>query len=241
MSIYGKDLAYIHDVGFGEFARQATPGILDLLAQKEITSGLLIDLGCGSGIWAAQAVLAGYRVLGIDISAAMIEIAIRRAPEADFKVDSLFEVPLPDSRAVTAIGESLNYLAEDGRGEDRLRSLFQRVYASLSPGGVFVFDLVEPGEGRGLATRIKEGEDWTVRVEIEEDLESRILVRQITTVRRTDNGDIETRETHRLRLYGLSQVTRELLEIGFETRTLSGYGSMKLPENHAGFIARKPR
>ena len=163
MSIYGKDLAYIHDVGFGEFARQATPGI-----------------------WAAQAVLAGYRVLGIDISAAMIEIAIRRAPEADFKVDSLFEVPLPDSRAVTAIGESLSYLAEDGRGEDRLRSLFQRVYASLSPGGVFIFDLVEPGEGRGLATR-------------------------------------------------------ELLEIGFETRTLSGYGSMKLPENHTGFIARKPR
>jgi hypothetical protein len=150
-------------------------------------------------------------------------------------------VSLPDRRAVTAIGESLNYLAEDGRGEDRLRSLFQRGYASLSPGGLFIFDLVEPGAGRGLATRIKEGKDWTVRVEIEEDLESRILVRRITTARRTDNGIIETRETHRLRLYELSQVMRELLEIGFGTRTLSAYGSMKLPENHTGVIARKPR
>ena len=36
-------------LGFKDFAQQAMPGILDLLIQRQITSGLVVDLGCGSG------------------------------------------------------------------------------------------------------------------------------------------------------------------------------------------------
>src|SRR5262245_34869396 len=67
---YREDLAYIHDVGHGDFARDAAPGLLALLRRQGIREGLVVDLGCGSGIWAEILVREGYRVLGIDLSPA---------------------------------------------------------------------------------------------------------------------------------------------------------------------------
>ena len=82
---YGEDLAYIHDVGHAEFALGAAPGILEILDRNGIHDGLIVDLGCGSGLWARELVDAGYRVLGIDISEAMIELSRKRVPEAGFR------------------------------------------------------------------------------------------------------------------------------------------------------------
>ena len=81
---YTDDLAYIHDVGFGEFALKSAPGLLNILRQRKIFAGLVVDLGCGSGLWARELTQAGYDVLGIEQSAAMIEIARKKTPKARF-------------------------------------------------------------------------------------------------------------------------------------------------------------
>lgn len=107
---YKDDLAYIHDVGFGDFAKQAAPGLLKILRQRGIAKGLVVDLGCGSGIWAHGLMKAGYEVLGVDISAAMIRLARKRAPQARFVKKSFLKMRLPQCAAVTAIGECFNYL-----------------------------------------------------------------------------------------------------------------------------------
>jgi len=62
---YQEDLAYIHDVGFGAFSSESAPGLLEILHQKGINKGLVVDLGCGSGIWAKALTQAGYDVLGV--------------------------------------------------------------------------------------------------------------------------------------------------------------------------------
>jgi len=49
MRAYDEDLAYVHDVGFGDFARSVAPGVLEILRRSGITGGLVVDLGCGSG------------------------------------------------------------------------------------------------------------------------------------------------------------------------------------------------
>ncbi len=49
---YREDLAYIHDVGHADFALRSAPGILEILRDNEISGGLVVDLGCGSGLWA---------------------------------------------------------------------------------------------------------------------------------------------------------------------------------------------
>ena len=92
---YGEDLAYVHDVGFGGYALGAAPGILNILARGGIREGLVVDLGCGSGLWAKELADAGYDVLGIDVSEAMVGISRGRVPEAGFRVASLFEVEIP--------------------------------------------------------------------------------------------------------------------------------------------------
>jgi len=114
---YQDDLAYIHDVGFGDYARNSAPGLLEILREAQITTGLVVDLGCGSGIWARELSNDGYDVFGIDISPAMIEIARKRVPEADFRVESLLRAKLPECDAVTSLGECLNYLFDKSNND----------------------------------------------------------------------------------------------------------------------------
>src|SRR5437660_12344075 len=102
---YHDDLAYVHDAGYGRFARAAAPVLLGELRRHGVTGGRVIDLGCGSGILAAEVAAAGYDVLGFDISRAMIALARKRAPKARFREQSLWTANLPACVAVTAVGE----------------------------------------------------------------------------------------------------------------------------------------
>jgi SAM-dependent methyltransferase len=239
---YREDLAFVHDAGFGDFARQAAPGILEILARAGVGSGRVVDLGCGSGVWAARLVERGYDVVGIDSSEAMIRLARRRVPDAEFRVESLFRTEIPPCNAVTSLGECIGYLfdpAHDGRA---LTRLFRRVHAALSPGGVFVFDVMEPGElGAAKSARgFAQGEGWLVAVEKTEDRERRILTRRIVTFRRVGRVYRRADETHRVRLHAAAAVLRELREAGFRARTVRRYGALPLPRARAGFVARKP-
>jgi SAM-dependent methyltransferase len=237
---YREDLAYIHDVGHGDFALGAAPGILEILEKNGIREGLVVDLGCGSGLWARELVDAGYRVLGIDISESMIEISRRRVPEAEFRVGSLFDAEIPLCSAVTAISEVLNYLFDEEAGG--LKPLFGRVFEALVPGGVFVFDVLGPGQvppgttARGFSV----GEDWAVLAEREEDAEQRTMARRIVSFRKVGEHYRRDDEVHRVRLYDPSELSAELRDAGFQVRAMGSYGDYPLGQNHVAFAARKP-
>jgi SAM-dependent methyltransferase len=143
---YKEDLAYIHDVGYSDYALKSAPGILEILAQNNIRAGLIVDLGCGSGLSALELTKAHYRVLGVDISESMIAIAQTRVPGAEFRVESLFKTDIPDCNAVISIGECFNYLFDADNNCQILAQLFDRIYSALTPGGAFIFDIAEPGQ-----------------------------------------------------------------------------------------------
>ena len=236
---YKDDLAYIHDVGFGDFARNSAPGLLSVLRQADITTGLVVDLGCGSGLWARELVDAGYDVLGIDISASMIEIARRRVPQGKFQMGSLLKSKLPQCAAVTSLGECLNYLFDKNNSIGELSRLFRRVYASLKPDGLFIFDIAEPGRGKGPRQKHREGPDWAVLVEVNEDERSGRLTRRITSFRKVGKLFRRDEEVHHLQLYKRSEVAKELRDVGFGVRTVRAYGSQPMIEGCVGFVARK--
>jgi SAM-dependent methyltransferase len=61
----------------------------------------LLDVGCGSGLFAAMAAAAS-RVSGIDAAGALLTIAKRRTPQADFRVGEMESLPF-DSRSFDVI------------------------------------------------------------------------------------------------------------------------------------------
>ncbi|WP_133719182.1 class I SAM-dependent methyltransferase [Methylocaldum gracile] len=75
MPFYEEDLAYVHHVGFPDLVDGAGDELLALFRAAGLDSGLIIDLGCGSGTWARKLLEHGYSVLGVDVSAPMIELA----------------------------------------------------------------------------------------------------------------------------------------------------------------------
>ncbi|MEL7244697.1 MAG: class I SAM-dependent methyltransferase [Cyanobacteria bacterium J06573_2] len=238
---YKQDLAYIHDVGFSDYCLKSASGILEILRQNNINTGLVIDLGCGSGLWIQELVKSGYQTIGIDISEAFINIARQRVPEADFRVDSLFNAEIPHCNAVTSIGECFNYLFDSENDNQRLIDLFGRIYHSLIPGGIFVFDIATPGQvNPGITTKgFTEGKDWVVLVEKEENLE--ILTRRIITFRCCGEYYRRDEEVHYQQLYKEKEIEKLLNQIGFQVTTIYNYGNFNLPPNHAAFIAHKTK
>jgi SAM-dependent methyltransferase len=239
---YRDDLAYIHDVGFGSLARHAAPVLLNGLRQSGTDRGLVIDLGCGSGILAQALAATGYDILGIDISAAMIALARQRVPNGQFRTQSLLEADLPPCVAVAAVGECCNYLFDRGNTRPGLRRLFRRIYAALAPGGLLLFDVAEPGciPASGPQRHHAAGADWAVLVTAEEDRRRRVLTRRITSFRKV--GDLYRRdnEMHRLRLFPRAELARLLRSLGFRVRLLRRYGPLRFAPGHVGFLAYKP-
>lgn len=240
MTAYERDLAYIHDTGFSGFARKAAPGLLRLLRENRVLGGLVVDAGCGSGVWARELSERGYNVLGIDISAYMIRLARRQAPAAKFQVGSFLSATLPPCDAVTSIGECVNYAFDQRSGKKGLADFFRRVHGALRPGGVFIFDIVEPGvAAEGTQRRFLEGPDWAILLEVREDRRRKTLTRQIVSFRRAGKLYRRSEEIHRLHLYSGSELLAELSRAGFEARLLHGYGRFRFAPAHVGFLACK--
>jgi SAM-dependent methyltransferase len=242
VSAYRDDLAYIHDAGFGGFAREAGQLLVDALRGRGITEGLVIDLGCGSGILSGVVTGSGYRALGIDISEGMVALARKHVPDAKFRVESLLSAELPRCVAVAAVGECLNYLFDEGNTAPKLVRLFRRIYRALAPSGLFILDVAEPGRVRGpgpYRTHM-EGKDWAVLVTSEEDRPHTLLTRRITCFRGFGELYRRDHEVHRQRLIARSEVAVQLRSIGFRVRALRGYGKQRFAPGHGGMIAAKP-
>lgn len=241
MKGYGRDLSHIHDIGFGAFSLAAAPALLELMHRQGLKRGRVVDLGCGTGQWAAELARAGYDVVGVDVSAAMIAIARQRAPAATFVRSSFLDVVLPGCVAVTALGESLGYLLDERNGRRSLAALFRRVHAALCSQGLFIFDLLEPGglPGDGPVESFREGSGWAVLVRSEEDARRGILTRRIVSFRQVGQMYRRREEIHRVALHPRAWVLDRLRRSGFQARVVHGYGELSFGNGHVGFLAQK--
>lgn len=241
LDFYKQDLAYIHDIGFSDYSVKSAPGILKILQQSNIDTGLIVELGCGSGLLAQELIKANYQFLGVDISEALINIARQRLPNVDFRVDSLFKVDIPRCQAVISVGECFNYLSDSDNNLSNLHQLFQRIYQQLTIGGLLIFDIAEPGqiEPETSIKTFTEGKDWLVLVEKKEKREPAILTRRIITFRLIEQYYRRDEEIHHLNLYKTVDICQALEKMGFQVKTKHSYGEYQLPKAHTVFIARK--
>ncbi|MET0895935.1 MAG: class I SAM-dependent methyltransferase [Acidimicrobiia bacterium] len=229
---YRSDLARIHHEGFAFHAEAVTPGILTILEPVLKRGGLVLELGCGSGLLTKYLVEAGHRVLATDASPAMVDLTRDLVPSVPVEVLRLPTDPLPAADAIVSVGHALSYLDSE---EDIDRSLAAMADA-LEPSGVLAFDICDlewNSARRGQPPGVWFGEDWvlTTRRSVVDD---RIFRREMTMFVR--DGELWRRddETHDNVLIDTSRLPGFLARFGVDADVRQAFGNETLL---AGLVA----
>lgn len=115
--------------------------LIGLLREYDITDGLVLDLGCGTGNMTERLAASGYDMIGVDNSEEMLDIAMGKRAVSGHDILYLlqdmraFEL-YGTVKAIVSICDSMNYITE----EEDLLEVFRLVNNYLDPQGIFVFD-----------------------------------------------------------------------------------------------------
>jgi len=230
---YRADLALVHDRGFGIHAQRCAPGVLALLEPVLARGGLVLEIGCGSGLLTRHLVDAGHRVLATDASPAMLDLARDAVPGADLRELALPDDPLPEADAVVGIGHPLNYVADP----DAVRRGLVAIARALRPGGVLALDLCDLRWAeirRDDPPYARVDDDWAIVTRYAVPAPDR-FVRDITTfVRQPDGAWRRDDERHENALVDTSAVPALLAAEGVDAEVGTAFGDAELP---AGLVA----
>lgn len=113
--------------------------------------GNMSDCGCGYGWHCKFAEEQGAtKILGIDLSKKMIEEAQKRnsGNQIEYRISGLEEYDYPENEWDCVISNLALHYIED------IVEIFQKVYRTLKPGGIFLFNIEHPVFTAGV------GQDW---------------------------------------------------------------------------------
>jgi SAM-dependent methyltransferase len=236
---YRRDLALVHHLGFGFHAEMVAPGIVELLEDVRHSNGLVLEVGCGSGLLTKRLVAAGLRVLATDASPAMLELARETVPGAEaIEQLTLPDDPIPRADAIVGVGHPLSYLPDAASLERALA----RLADSLAPGGVFATDLCdfEWGELRRDRPPLVEINDTWALINYTSVPARDSFVREMTIfVRRDDGAWDRDDERHDNVLIDVSGVPALLAEHGVDAEVRDSFGAEKLPAGLKAVVGRK--
>lgn len=222
--VYGVQFSQIYDAGWGSWTQDIWPTLHEAVRRRAPQARSWLDLCCGCGHLLWRAAGAGFEVVGVDRSKAMLRCARRNAPAArlvradvrDFDLGREFDV-------VTCMYDSLNYLTSV---TDLGRAL-RRAKAHLARPGCFIFDVnaVEGFRAKCPKTNVKHGRDWSMTIEITVHAKRPEAVFAVTGFVRRGRWFERFRERHVERLYSAGEVDRALERVGlrfvrFDARTL---------------------
>jgi len=236
LTYYRDDLALVHHLGFGFHADACAPGILALL--EPVHGGLVLELGCGSGLLTRYLVEAGHRVLATDASRAMLALARKTAPEADVRLLVLPDDPLPECDAVVSVGHVLSYLPDEAAIERALVA----IAGALRPGGILALDLCDLRYGelrQEEANSSRIADDWAIVTSFESPRPN-LFVREIASFLRNEDGTWRRDdERHENVLVDTATVPKLLAEHGIEARVAESFGQETLPDGLVAIVGRK--
>jgi SAM-dependent methyltransferase len=223
---YRSSLAQIHHEGFGFHADACAPGILALLEPVAARDGLVVEVGCGSGLLTRHLVDAGHRVIATDASPAMLAIARSYVPEAlDHRLVALPHDPLPEADAVVSTGHALSYLPS----RELVEAALVACARALRPGGLLALDLED------LTTRDAQmarppsgwvGDDWAMVIERVSDAPDHFARVQTIFVCEDDGRYRRELERHDNVLIDVHAVVPPLLEAaGLDVEVRTSFGT----------------
>ena len=137
-----SDFARVYDIFMDnvEYEKWAEY-LIGSLKEYGIEDGIVLELGCGTGVMTELLAESGYDMIGVDNSEEMLGEAMEKRAESGHEIlyleQDMREFELYGTvRAVICLCDSLNYLLE----EDDLLTTFKLVNNYLDPNGLFIFD-----------------------------------------------------------------------------------------------------
>ena len=226
---YRRDLALVHHRGFGFHADACAPGILTLLEPVRARDGLVVELGCGSGLLTRYLVDAGHRVIATDASPgdARTRARGRRRRRGDPRTRAAGR-PDPAGRRDRRRRSRLNYLPDAASIDRALIAIAQALPPRWPPRD----RPLRPGVGAQRLDAKPAGwvaEDWAIVTEFSVPSPDR-FVRQMATFIRNDDGSWRRDdERHDNVMVDTARVPGFLGEHGIEATVESSFGSETLP------------
>lgn len=218
-----------------------------LLTEREITDGLVLELGCGTGTFTELLAKDGYDMIGVDNSAEMLEAAAEKREKSGLDIlylmQDMREFELYGTvRAVVSVCDSMNYILQ----EEDLQEVFALVNNYLDPGGVFIFDMKTPWYYREvmgdcvLAENREQGSYiWENSYYEEEQMNEYDLT---LFIREADGRFSRYQETHLQRAYETETVTELLKKAGLRVEAVYDAFTKEAPHAQSErvyFLARE--
>ncbi len=155
----------------------AVDDVPKIAALSGISTGSLLDLACGPGRYAIPFARAGYSVTGVDCTSYLLRKARDLAMRAEVSVEWV-EQDMREFLRPATFDLAINLFTSFGYFDEEAdnRRVLENLYASLKPGGVFVFDhlgkevlaaKLQPTlsealpDGRLLVQRVSVIDDWS--------------------------------------------------------------------------------
>ena len=213
-----SDFARVYDIFMDnvEYEKWAEY-LIGSLKEYGIEDGIVLELGCGTGVMTELLAESGYDMIGVDDAEEMLSVAREKQDseqilylQQDMRSFELYGTV----RAVVSICDCMNYLLEE---EDLLKT-FQLVNNYLDPDGIFIFDfntIYKYKEVMGDTVIAENREDCSFIWENYYDVEEEINEYDLTIFVQTQE-DLFQRftETHLQRGYTLEQMQEILQKAG---------------------------
>lgn len=245
---------FMDNVPYEEWAEY----ICDLLRRHQINSGLVLELGCGTGNLTRQLAAKGYDMIGVDNSEEMLSIARDKSENSDDSILYLcqdmreFELYGTVSAAIS-VCDSMNYILS----EEELLQIFQLVNNYLDPQGIFIFDYDTPyaykeiiGDST-IAENREEGSFIWENTYYEEEQLNEINLTLFIPEKASDRKQLpegkryyKYEETHYRRAFSIDKVKRLIEEAGMECVAVYDMLSESEPRKDSDrvyFVAREKR
>lgn len=208
---FGEEYHALYPHRDEEDARQAIALIRKAAPWRE--GERVLDLACGPGRHAAELERLGGRVVGFDLSRAMLRRARERSHAVLVRGD-MRALPFRAGSFALAVNlfTSFGYFLDDA--EHRL--VVRQVAAALAPGGHFVIDYLNSEFVRRTLRQSESAPGRAVRVTRRIDADSRFVIKEIEL---RDEG---RRFQERVRLYGAEELAALLGDAGL--RVVARFG-----------------
>jgi SAM-dependent methyltransferase len=178
----------------------------------------ILELACGTGNLTIPLALAGYEMVGLDLSPEMLAVAGEKAAEAGLAIEFVCQdmrTPYEGEGvdAVICFYGGLNFLDS----QESLRAGMAAAYGALRPGGLFAFEQFGAGKMRAIfnGTRAADMGEFYVVTDSRTDETGQVTHNVTFFLREEDGRYRREEERHCLRIHPAEEVKSLLEEGGF--------------------------